>query len=576
MPTARLNPHGIARAIFRLGALGLLALAPTRATTPASFPAPGDLRSAGNVNFPITCKPDAQAEFSRGVALLHSFFYEEARRIFTGIAERDPKCAMAQWGIAMTWWHPIWAAPTPTEMVYGKLAADKAMALPGGTDRERGFIAAISVYYNTADNPICSEVGQGCHGPIGPRDRVVAYECAMRKLLARYPNDYETEAFYSLALLALGYATPADTTLSCQLRSAEILEKLWKQNPNHPGVVHYLIHAYDYPTVAKRGLPAAEAYAAIAPWVPHALHMPSHIFTRLGMWDESISANRDSLAASRAYAVVRKRANAEAEGLHALDYEVYSELQLAKDAQAKAGVDFVYTVRKTFPELDFTAAYALASIPARYALERKDWAQAATLPIPDLPHWGQFPFLEGMMEYVHAIGRARLGDVAGARAAMERMRQLREATTDIKFAYFKTHLEKQLRAVSAWLAAAEGRKDEAVAGLRSAADEEDILGKNPVSPGALVPIREQLGDLLLEYNRPGEALAAYEAALKIYPGRFQALYGAGFAAERGGDKARAKEFYAQLMKQAGGADDARPELRHVRSYLAADLAVAAR
>ena len=257
-------------------------------------PEPGDLRTAGTVDFPVSCAPAVQAEFVRGVALLHSFFYEEARRIFTGVAEKDPTCAMAQWGIAMTWWHPIWTPPTPDEMKAGKAAIDKAMAMTGGTDRERLFIAALNSYYNTADGPVTGEVGQSCHGPVGPRGRVAAYEKAMRKLYDKYPDDFETQTFYALAVLAVGYATPTDTTLSNQLRAADILEKLWKKNSHHPGVAHYLIHSYDYPALAQRGLAAARSYSSIAPWVPHALHMPSHIFTRLGMWEESIAANRSS------------------------------------------------------------------------------------------------------------------------------------------------------------------------------------------------------------------------------------------------------------------------------------------
>ena len=394
----------------------------------SASPEPGDLRSVGAVNFPIRGSPEAQAQFARGVALLHSFFYEEARRIFTAVADRDPECAMAQWGIAMTWWHPIWAPPTPEEMQAGKAAADRAMAMPGQTDRERWLRLQRSrpTYNTAAENPVSGPVGQSCHGPVGPLERVAAYERAMRELKSRYPDDFEVQAFYALALLSVGYATPADATLSNQLKAAEILERLWRQNPNHPGVVHYLIHSYDYPSLAERGLPAARAYAAIAPWVPHALHMPSHIFTRLGMWDESIAANQAASAAARAYAARQHRDATESEELHALDYLVYSFLQEAQDSQAKAVVDFVWTVRKTNPELEFTAAYGLAAIPARYALERKDWALAATLPIPKLPHWQKFPFLEGMTEYAHAIGRARQGDIAGARLAMDRMRQLHE------------------------------------------------------------------------------------------------------------------------------------------------------
>src|SRR5947209_11367158 len=225
----------------------------------ATGPEPGDLRAAGKVEFPISCPSAVQSEFSRGVALLHSFFYEEARRVFTSVAERDPKCAMAQWGIAMTWWHPIWTPPRPDEMSAGKAAIEKAMALNAGTERERGFIAALNVYYNTPDISNAGAIGQSCHGPVGPRDRVIAYEKAMHQLRDKYPDEFEVQAFYAFAVLAAGYAMPNDTTLSKQLEAAALLEKLWKENPNHTGVVHYLIHCYDYPALAQRGLAAAQS-----------------------------------------------------------------------------------------------------------------------------------------------------------------------------------------------------------------------------------------------------------------------------------------------------------------------------
>src|SRR3984893_2057772 len=370
----------------------------------SGVPEPGDLRTAGTVDFPVSCTSAAQAEFIHGVALLHSFFYEEARRIFTDVAAKDPTCAMAQWGIAMTWWHPIWTPPTSGEMSAGKAAADKAMAMKAGTDRERGFITALNAYYNTPDSPTTGEVGQSCHGPVGPRDRVIAYEKAMRDLYDRYPDDFEAQTFYALAVLSVGYATPTDTTLSKQLQAAAILEKLWKKNPNHPGVVHYLIHCYDYPAFAARGLAAARSYGAIAPWVPHALHMPSHIFTRLGMWGESVAANRSAAEAARAYAAMRHREATEAEELHALDYMAYSYLQEAEDAKAEEIVDLAATVRKTNPELEFSGAYALAAIPSRYALERNAWTDAAALGVPALPHWSSFPFMEALIEYAHASG----------------------------------------------------------------------------------------------------------------------------------------------------------------------------
>src|SRR6266404_2442005 len=511
----------------------------------ATAPEPGDLRGVGKITFPVTCVPDVQSDFARGVALLHSFFYEEARRVFTSVADRDPKCAMAQWGIAMTWWHPIWTPPTPDEMRAGKAAIAKAMSMNAGSDRERGFITALNTYYNTPDGSSAAPVGQSCHGPVGPRDRVIAYEKAMRQLPDKHPNDFEVQTFYSFAVLATGYATRNDTSLSKQLEAAGILEKLWKQNANHPGVVHYLIHSYDYPQSAQRGLTAAQTYDSIAPWVPHALHMPSHIFTRLGMWDESIAANRASAEASRAYAAMRHRDATEAEELHALDYMAYSYLQEARDAEAKEIVDRVAKVRKTNPELEFSAAYALAAIPTRYAFERNDWEAAAALQIPELPHWNSFPFMEALIEYGHALGRAHTGDLDGARKAIARMQQLRDATKDPKFDYFKKHLDLQMQAASAWVAYGEGKKDEAIELLQRSADAEDVLGKHPVTPGALVPIREQLGSALLESGRAKEAGKEFQSALKMYPGRFRGMYGAAQAAELAGDNENASRYYTK-------------------------------
>jgi tetratricopeptide (TPR) repeat protein len=454
-------------------------------------------------------------------------------------------------------------------MKAGKAAIEKAMAMEPGTDRERGFISALNVYYNTPDNSPAGAVGQSCHGPVGPRDRVIAYEKAMRQLCDKYPNDFEVQTFHAFAVLGVGYATPFDTSLSKQLEAAAILEKLWKQNQNHPGVVHYLIHCYDYPQFAQRGLAAARAYDSIAPWVPHALHMPSHIFTRLGMWNESIAANRASAEASRAYAAMRHRDATEAEELHALDYMAYSYLQNAQDIEAKKIVDRAAKVQKTNPELEFSGAYALAAIPTRYAFERNDWAAAAALTVPDLPHWASFPFMEALIEYGHALGRAHTGDLEGAKKAVARMQELRDATKDPKFDYFKKHLDLQMQAASAWVAASEGKRKEATEMLRRAADAEDILGKHPVSPGAFVPIREQLGDLLLQAGESKAAQGQFEAALKIYPARFRALYGAARAAEQNGDKENASRYYTKLAAQTANATGSRAELKHVREFLSA-------
>jgi tetratricopeptide (TPR) repeat protein len=547
---------------------GIAAVASAR-TESSSPPEPGDLRAAGKIEFPISSDAAVRAEFERGVALLHSFFYEEARRIFTALAEKDPNCAMAHWGIAMTWWHPIWTPPTPEEMKAGLAEIDKAAAMKAATERERKFITALHAYFHAADGPAPRAVGQSCHGPVGSRERALAYEKEMRELAQANPDDIEAQTFYSLAILAVGYATPDDTTLSKQREAAEILEKLRAKNGDHPGITHYLIHSYDYPALAERGLSAAQVYASIAPWVPHALHMPSHIFTRLGMWEESVAANRASAEASRAYAKVRQRNATEAEELHAIDYEAYSYLQEGRDDKAKEIVDFAATVRETNPKMEFTAAYALAAIPARYALERNDWKAAAALTIPNVPHWSSFPFMEALIEYAHALGRAHTGDLAGAEKAIARMKQLRDATSDPKFDYFKKHLDLQMKTAAAWVTCVRGKPEEAVEALRKMADAEDMLGKHPVSPGALVPVREQLAGLLLELGQAKEAQREFEAELKIYPGRFRGLLGAAQSAEKAGDTAAARQHYAKLAAQTAEAGNSRAELTRMREYMTA-------
>jgi hypothetical protein len=531
--------------------------------------APGDLRAAGSVDFKTSCKAEVAADFNRAVALLHSFFYEEARNIFTKVATQDPACAMAQWGIAQSWWHPIWAPPTPDEMKAGKAAIEKAMAL-SSKGRERAFIEALNTYYNTPEPKVTGEAGQSCHGPIGPRDRVVAYERAMKKVYDAHPKDFETQVFYAFAVLSVGYATPLDTTLANQKAAGKMLDALWQKHRNHPGAAHYIIHSYDYPALATQALEAARAYADIAPWVPHALHMPSHIFTRLGMWDEAIAGNAAAATAQASYSKLQGRTAMDTQELHALDYMMYSYLQQARDGEAKKVLDRINAVSATFPETDFVGAYALAAVPARFALERNAWAEAAQLPVAPRPQWQGSPFTEGLLEYARALGRARTGDVAGTRKALERMAALRDATTDVRFTYFRKHLELQMQAAGAWLAHAEGRSDEAVAMLQAAADAEDALGKHPVTPGALVPAREQLGELLLLLKRPQQALVAFESGLKIYPARFNALYGAAVAAERSGDKKVARRHYQTLAAQASKADSTRTELEKAREYLAAN------
>jgi tetratricopeptide (TPR) repeat protein len=378
--------------------------------------------------------------------------------------------------------------------------------------------------------------------------------------------------FYALAVLSVGYASPNDKALTNQRLAGAMLERLWKENPHHPGVAHYIIHSYDYPTLAERALPVARAYAQLAPWVPHALHMPSHIFTRLGMWDESIASNLASVQAARAYAAERGRTAAEIDELHGLDYLMYSYLQEGRDGEARAVLDRVAGVRETFPPMEFVGAYALGAMPARYALEREAWTEAASIQIPQRKQWGRYPFVEALFQYAHALGCIHIGDVQGARRAIERMHALRDATTDVSFDYFGRHLDVQAQAVIAWLAHAEDHNDDAVSELTAAADAEDALGKHPVMPGPLMPVREQLGALLLELKRPRDALVAYQASLRIYPARFRGLYGAGLAAEQSGNVELARDYFGKLVKLTMRADASRTELVHAREYLAEKLA----
>jgi len=541
--------------------------------TPASGGKLGDLRTVGTVQLKSSCGSEAQAGIERAAALLHSFFYEEARRGFADVAAKEPGCALAHWGVAMSYWHPIWTPPSEEEREAGRAASERAAKLGGKTDVERGLIAALAAYYDPpASTPAPAAAGEparSCHGLTGGADyaaRALAYEKALAPLFTAHPDDVEVGSFYALALLATH--VPTDASLKNPLRAAEILEGYYAKNPNHPGVVHYLIHAYDYPPVAARGLAAARSYAAIAPWVPHALHMPAHIFTRLGMWNDVIASNLASADAARQYAASHHPQATSFEELHALDYLVYGYLQRGDDRQAKDVLARMQTVKATFPAVDFAAAYAIGAVPARYALERRQWAEAAALVEPEgSQSLGTYTFGTAHFAFARALGAARAGRVADARQAMGRLEQLATGMTDPRQQYFARQSGVQLQAVKGWLAFAEGRPDEAAKLLREAADADDALGKHPVSPGSLLPAREILADFLLERGQVREALAEYEQCLKLNPGRLNSLYGAGLALERSGDRDAARKRYADLAAMVSP-DANRPEIAHARSYLA--------
>lgn len=527
----------------------------------------GDLGKVGSVSFPTSCDPAVQAEFERGLALLHSFFYEEARRVFTEVASKDPTCAMAQWGIAMTYYHPLWAAPEPTEFAAGLEAIGKARSLGAKTEPEKDFITAAEAFYTGEVGATGGADAESCHGPVGGdyKSCAIAYRKALEQVHARYPDNTDAAAFFSLQLVAT--AVPGDVLLAQQKAAAEILEEFYADQPNHPGLVHYLIHAYDYPPLAQNGLPAAQTYASVAPWVPHALHMPSHIFTRLGMWDENIQSNMASAKASREYSAKYHPGIANSEELHAMDYMTYGYLQTAQDAKAKEVLAQLAAIQQTKPENEMILAYACGSMPARYALERRQWKEAAALALPDRPFWKRFPFAEAHIVYARGVGAVKSGDLDQARKETQRLDELSAAITEPKFKYFQQHVATQRKTVNGLLALAEGRQSEGLQMLQRAAAVEDSLGKHPVSPGALFPARELLAEALLDAGRPAEALVEFEASLKIYPGRFNGVAGAARAAESAGNADRARAYNQQLLGLAKQNSARRVELVKAQEYL---------
>jgi hypothetical protein len=564
MGFARLSVHAAL-----LVALAACATAPPPAAARNTPPAVGDLRGVGRIDLPTSCAASTAPEFQRGVALLHSFFYEEARRVFTGVAKADPSCAMAQWGIAMTFWHPIWSAPDAQDFQNGLAASTRASALATALPLERELVSAIAAFYHSQAPGDPNAPSQTCHGVVAGdiRGRALAYEKAMADVQARHPHDVEPTAFYALALLAT--APPTDASYANQLKATALLEPFFVSHPNHPGVAHYLIHGYDYPELATRGLPAARAYAGVAPWVAHALHMPSHIFTRLGMWGESAASNLGSADASHRYQLLRGRTAVEVEELHALDYLAYAYLQGAEDEKALAIVERIRTVTETYPANEMVGPYALGAIPARYTLERRQWAEAAALPDPS-PLVAKFAFAAANIEFARAIGAARSGDTERASRAVDRLRALGDGLREPRFAFFARQVQMQTMAASAWLAQSRGDSRSALDQMQKAAELEDRLGKHPVTPGGVLPARELLGELLLEQHNPAEARVAFETSLRDFPARFTLVYGAGHAAALAGDVAAARAHFKALLALAGRADRVRPELAEARRFSSPD------
>jgi len=502
----------------------------------------------GTVHFETSCQPTVQPGFDRAVALLHSFEFARAIDGFNATLEADPSCAIASWGIALSrWGNPFAPGSRPADqLARGRDAIDRATAAAARTDRERGYIDAAARLYADVE-----------HTPQGAR--VVAYRDAMAALAARYPDDDEASIFYALSLAFA--APPADKSYANQLAAGAILDRLYARHPDHPGLAHYIIHTYDVPPLADRALEAARRYAKIAPSASHALHMPSHTFTRVGYWQESIDANIASAASA-------KRARATAEELHASDYQAYAYLQTAQDRAAKRLLDALPEIASRFDPSAIGAAappsagfFALAAIPARYALERGAWADAAKLEARSSP----FPYTEAMIYFARALGAARLGDIVSARAAVDALQPIPGRLTQAGESYWAEQVEIQQRAASAWLALAEGRKSEALDAMRAAAEREDATEKSAVTPGPLAPARELLGEMLLETGQPAPALNEFEATIRKEPNRFRALAGAARAATALGDRVKARKYSARLLTICARADKpGRPELIEAR------------
>lgn len=517
----------------------------------------GTAADFGEVSFPISCAPAVQPTFTRAVAMLHSFFYDEAAKTFSEVAAKDPSCAMAYWGVAMTQFRPVWAPPTPAEFTKGRDAVVSALALVEKSKdaRERDYVRAIAAYFN---NPVATS----------PRDRALAYEQGMSELHAAHPEDDEGTIFYALSLL--GTAQASDKTYANQKKSAALLNEVLPRHQRHPGVAHYLIHSFDSPPLAPLALDAARTYAKIAPSSPHARHMPSHIFVRLGYWEDSITSNLSSAEAARAVTAARNPGAVAFDELHALDYLVYAWLQRGEDDKARETVDRVAkTTKLDLP--NFAAAYALASIPGRYALERRAWAEAAAIEPrqPAVFPWDTISYAEASAWYARGLGAARSGNLDVARDASAKLAALKATMTAKQDPYWPGQIEIQRLSTDAWIAHAEKRDDDALRLMRESADLESSTEKHPVTPGALLPSRELLGDLLLDLGKADEALKEYEASLAVAPKRLNTLYGAARAAQKLQKRDKAKQYYTELVSLCDKNAN-RPAIVEARAFLASE------
>lgn len=502
----------------------------------------------GSVAFETSCTANA-GDFNLAMELLHSFEYDEAEKVFARIIGKNPACAMAYWGVAMSNFHPLWTPPTEPELKKGEKALAIAKTITQKSKREQGYIDAISSYY-------------GGWEKADHHTRCLRFEKSMEALHAAYPDDKEATIFYTLSLTAA--ADPADKTLSKQKKAGALLADLYRQEPNHPGIIHYIIHTYDYPELAALALPAARKYAAVAPSSAHALHMPSHIFTRLGLWDECIHSNLVSVGSAKCYAESAGVKGHWDEELHGMDYLVYAYLQRGEDRLAKEQWDSLKAMNAVDPA-NFKVAYAFAAIPSRYLLENRNWKEAASLQVQPVSFsWKNYPWQEAIIHFTRLMGLVHMDLVDSAHTELGTLYRIYEGLMKEKDSYKAGQVLIQIRTSEAWMALKKGKTSEALASMNLAADLEDKTEKHPVTPCEVIPARELLGDMLLQINKPDKALEAYEADLQKHPNRWNGLYGAGLAAQRSGMKEKAREYFRQLSGITDPADCRRPEFSVVR------------
>ena len=508
----------------------------------------------GNVSFAISCRYDLRETFNLGLSLIHSFEYAEAEKAFVSILDEDPECLMAYWGTAMSILnHPLSLKQNPESLKRGEALLKVAHTLTPNNDREKDYIDAVSIYFKGWQT-------------LDTQTRKLKYESKMEELYNKYTGDVETAVFYSLAILAT--ADLNDKTYSKQKKSGEILEKLFETNPNHPGIAHYIIHNYDSPELAHLALNTARKYAVIAPASAHAQHMPSHIFTRLGLWDESIKSNIDSANSAVCYAEsVNPNASWVSE-IHALDYLVYAYLQLGDNTKAQLEMDKMKMIKEVFPSDHFASAYALIAVPSRLAVENKNWELATKLELPKTNlDWDKATWPKAILHFSRALGFTNTGNSSSAQKELEILVSLRDRLNDAENSYESGQVTIQIEAIKGWIEYSKGNSDKAIEYMKLASNLENKTSKAAVTPGEIIPADELLADLYLVLNRPEEALKAYELNLKGHPFRFNGIYGAAKAAQQLNDTKLAIYYFEKLIKLSKDVNSSRAELLEAKDYL---------